>query len=314
MSQRVVYLNGRFVPESEARLSIYDSALTLGDAAFEVTRTYAHRPFRLREHLLRLKHSLDVLEIGLPMPLDELQQRTLETLQQNLSTDDADVDWNIIHNVSRGPSASFREAFAAEQLRPTVVISCFPLLWKMAALSEDYESGVDLVVPRQRSLPASLLDASIKTRSRVHYQLANLQAERACPGATAILVDPEGFLTEGTSGNVFLVRDGRLVTPEARNLLAGVTRDEVIALAHRLGIPVREANVTPEEAQSAGEMFVTSTSIGIVHARSFAGRPVADGSLGPLTARLRAALIDEVGLDFVAQARRYRQRLEQAGP
>ncbi|MEX0714256.1 MAG: aminotransferase class IV [Pirellulales bacterium] len=306
--QRVVYFNGRFVSEAEARLSIYDSALTLGEMAFEVTRTCGHQPFRLREHLERLFHSMSVMRIDPMLSIDELHDLTLETLRLNLQSEPADVDWNIIHNVSPGPSAAFREAFSHEEIRPTVIISCFPLEVRLAALAPAYDRGLDLVVPPQRSLPGELLDSSIKTRSRLHYQLANLQAHEKSPGATAVLVDSDGYLTEGTSGNVFVVQAGRLLTPCPRNLLPGVTRHVVLELAGRLGIPSGERDLTTADAAAADEIFLTSTSIGLLHGRSWEGRLIHEGRLGPLTARLRAAFHGEVRLDLAAQARLYASR------
>ncbi|MBI3465394.1 MAG: aminotransferase class IV [Planctomycetes bacterium] len=309
MSRRVVYFNNRFIPEKDARVSIYDSGLTAGDMAFEVTRTYRHQPFRLRGHLERLFSSLAALWITLPLGMDELERLTLETLARNLPTEADDVDWNIIHNVSRGPAAGFRDAFSPEDRRPTLIISCYPLLAKMAALAPAYSTGLDLVVPPQRALPAELFESHIKTRSRLHYKLADLQAAEIRPGAFALLVDPDGFLTECTSGNVFLVRDGELLTPEPRNLLLGVTREMVLHLAGELGIPAREANLTAAESLSAQEMFVTSTSIGILHARTFEGHLIGDGSAGPITKRLRAAFESAVGVNFAQQAESYARRM-----
>ena len=305
MSERVVYFNGRIIPEREARVSIFDSALQLGDMAFEVTRTYHGEPYRLRDHLRRLWNSMTALSIEPGLTADELERITLEVLAQNRATETPDVDWNVIHDISRGPASAFREAFAPDELRPTVIVACYPLAAKMAALAPAYETGVDLVVPAQRSLPTDLFDSAIKCRSRAHYQLANLQAHAIRPGSTAVLLDPAGFITEGTSGNVFFVHGGRLLTPTARNILPGITRGVVLDLAARLGIPALETDVPLAEALAAEEMFVTSTSIGILHARTFEGLAVGNGSLGLITAQLRAALTTEVGLDFAAQAKAY---------
>lgn len=308
MSQRVVYFNGRIVPEREARVSIYDSALQLGDMAFEVTRTIRHAPFKLSAHLERLRRSMRALSIDPGLTNDELERITLDVVDRNLPTEADDVDWNIVHDVSRGPAAAFRGAFTQDELRPTVVVACYPLAGKMAALAPAYESGIDLVVPDQRSLPHGLLDAGIKCRSRVHYQLANLQAEAKLRGSTAVLLDPDGYVTEGTSGNVFFVKDGALLTPTTRNILPGVTRGVVLDLARRLGLKVGESHLTQADAAAADEAFVTSTSIGIVHARSFEGRVISGGAIGPVTQRLREAFTAEVGLDFAAQAASYAAR------
>ncbi len=306
---RIVYFNGRFLPEREARLSIYDSALLLGDMAYEVTRTIRQRPYRLRDHLERLWRSLAVLRIDPLLSIEALEQITLETLAQNLPLEGADVDWNIMHDVSRGPGDDYHTAFATEEMRPTVLVSCFPLTEKLARLAPSFTSGVDLVVPAQRSIPSIVLDSHFKSRSRVHFQLANLQARELLPGSTAALVDPDGYLTEGTSGNLFCVEQGQLITPTARNILPGVTRDLVLQLASCLGIPATETDLTVERARRCEEMFVTSTSIGILHARSFQRRTIGNGKLGPLTSRLRAALYEEIGLDFSAQSQAYAAKL-----
>lgn len=311
MSRRVVYFNGHFVPEAEARVSIYDSALVVGDMAYEVTRTIGHRPFRLEQHIERLRHSLNAMQIDPGMSDHELSRCTLETLHRNLPTEAGDVEWNIIHNISRGPAGAFRQAFSAEETRPTVSIGCFPLTHRQAALASAYRTGVDLVVPQQRSIPSQLLDSSIKTRSRWHLQLANMQADDKCAGSTAVLIDPDGYMTEGTNGNVFLVHGGRLLTPTTRNLLPGITRGLILDLARRIGIPTAEADINLAEAARADEMFMTSTSIGILHARSFEGESIAGGNLGPITTRLRKALSDEIGLDFAAEAQRYAEAINQ---
>ena len=309
MTQRVVYFNGRFVAESEAKVSIYDSAVAYGDMAFEVTRTIRQKPFRLDEHLQRLWRTLEAIHTEPGMDMAALEAITLETLAKNLPTEDADVDWQITHNISRGPLPMYRDAFAEEELRPTVIVSCYPLIEKLGRLADAYDTGLDLVVPPQPAIPGELLDPRLKTRSRLHYQLANLQAQEIRKGASAVLKGLDGYLTEGTSGNLFIVRDGALLTP-AVNLLPGVTRALVLDLAERLGIEAEETDVSYSDAQAADEMFLTSTSIGILHARTFEGRLVSNGQIGPLTGRLRQTLFDDLGLDLAAQARSYAKRLD----
>lgn len=310
MSARVVYFNGDFVPESAARISIYDSALVMGDMAYEVTRTFRQRPFRVREHLQRLFHSLDVLRIDPGLDLDALHRATLDTLARNVPSEAPDVDWNIIHNVSRGPAAGFYDTFGPEERQPTVVISCHPLLHKLASLADAYDSGLDVLVSDQHAIPSSLIDASIKTRSRWYFQLANLQVAARQRGAWPVMVDPAGYLTESTSANLFLVRHGEVLTPPPHKVLHGVTRDLVLQLSGELGITSRETDLTPDDAQHADEFFLTSTSIGLLHVRSFQGMRIGDGRLGSVSQRLRQALGEKVGIDFAAQARSYAERLK----
>ena len=111
MSRRVVYFNSEFVQEREAGVSIFDSSLMFGDMAFEQTRTFGHQPFRLRQHLKRLYGSLRLLEINPGLTLQEMEDLTLETLAKNLSTEPDDVDWQIMHDVSRGPLTPYRSLF-----------------------------------------------------------------------------------------------------------------------------------------------------------------------------------------------------------
>ena len=304
MSQRIVYFNGEFVPESQARVSIYDSALTMGDMAFEVTRTVHGRPFRLDDHLARLYHTLDALRIDCGLSVAEMRAITEVTLARNLPTEPAEVDWNVIHNVSRGPTAAnfaaLRRGNATDRDRELLFAGGKARLAGRCLRDRHRRRGAGTALDSRR--PARRF---AENRSRLHYQLANLQANEMRPGAWAILTDPAGHLTEGTSGNVFLVRHGMLMTPKAENLLPGITRQMVLELAVGAKIRVLESDLTPADAAEADEMFMTSTSIGILHVRNFAGRVIGAGGIGPITARLRASLCDAVGLDFAAQAARY---------
>jgi branched-chain amino acid aminotransferase len=253
MSKRTVYFNGQLVPECEARVSIFDSALMYGDMAFEMTRTFGHKPFKLREHLERLYASLRLLEIDCGLSIDEMEQATISTLEANLSTEAEDVDWQIMHDVSRGPLSLYRSVFPAG-LQPTVSINCWPMISHMGSFAPKYRSGVNLMIPAQQTLPAHLVDLKAKTRSRIHYRTAELQAARAGEGCLPLLLDPDGYLAEGSGWNIFLVKDGIIYTPEPRNVLRGISRDETIRLARSLGIEVQEINLGRYEALMADEM------------------------------------------------------------
>jgi branched-chain amino acid aminotransferase len=308
MSKRVVYFSGKYVPESEACVSIFDSALMFGDMAFEMTRTFNANPFKLREHLQRLYASLRLLEIDCGLTIDEMEQVTAEALARNIPTEADDMDWWIMHNVSRGPLGLYRSVFP-DGIRPTVTISTWPLITHMGSFAPTYDTGVQLAIPAQRALPADLLDPKAKTRSRLHYQLAQLQAARMGEGVWPILLDPDGFLAEGPGWNIFLVKAGTIYTPEPRNILLGVSRDTTIGLARDLGIPVVETNLGRYEALQADELFCTSTSYCIVHGASFEGQTVGDGKPGPICRKLADAWKKLTGVDVIAQAHDYARRL-----
>lgn len=308
MSGRIVFLNGRFLPESQARISIFDSGLVMGDMVFESTRTFAGEPFALNTHLLRLFGSLEILQIDCGLTRDELETLTRETLDRNRETESPDMEWQIIHNISPGPVEVFQAAFS-EGIRPTVCINCWPLIPQLARFAEAYSHGVSLVIPEQRALPPRLMNPHAKTRSRVHAKIAQLQANQKEPHSWPLLLDEEGYLAEGPSWNLFLVRDGRLLTPTTRNVLPGVSRTVTIQLAHELGIPVDETDLSPQDAHTAQEMFCTATSFCVIPVRSFEGTPLDSNRSGSITQRLSEAWRKHVSVDFIAQAQDFAQRL-----
>ena len=308
MSKRVVYFNGHYVDESEARVSIFDSALMFGDMVFEITRTFVGKPFALSAHLKRLYASLRLLEIDCELTIDEMQRLTLKTLERNRPSESADMEWWIMHDVSRGPLPLYKTAFP-DGIRPTVTISAWPLITHMGSFAPTYETGAHIAIPAQRTLPAELLEPKAKNRSRLHYQMAQLQAKRMGDDIWPLLLDPDGFLAEGPGWNIFLVSDGVLYTPEPRNILLGVSRATTIRLARELGISVVETNLGRYEALQADELFCTSTSYCLVHGTTFEGQTVGDGTPGPVFRKLTEAWKELAGVDFIAQSHDYAERL-----
>ncbi len=235
---RVVYLNGEMVAEADARISIYDSALMFGDMVFEMTRSFGKRQFRLRDHLERLYASMTAVRIPQPMSIEEMERLCMDVQQAN-EPSFADTDEHrLMVNVSRGPLGFYREVLGRTE--PTVVIADFPLRWTVSAMAHLFDSGINAVIPSQRAIPGHLLDPKIKSRSRLHYQMANIEvANFAGRDNWALLLDPDGYIAEGTGDNFFLVSGGELLTPEPRNILRGISRAYVFELAAELGIPCR---------------------------------------------------------------------------
>jgi branched-chain amino acid aminotransferase len=179
----------------------------------------------------------------------------------------------------------------------------------MGKFAPSYDSGVNVVIPAQQTIPAHIVDMKAKTRSRLHYLTALLQAKRMGQGAWPVLLDPDGFLAEGPGWNIFLVKNGTVYSPEPRNILLGVSRMTIAELAHDLDIPFRETNLGRYEALQADEVFCTATTYCLVHASTFEGQRVGDGKPGPVVRKLTEAWKKKVGVDFVAQAKDYAQRL-----
>lgn len=307
MKPRKVYFNGQYVSEQEARVSIFDSALMFGDMVFDMTRTYRQQPFRLRQHLERIYAGLRYYEIDCGMTIGEMEDATLQTLALNLDALEG-AEAQIMHNISRGPLGVYKSVFDG-RLRPTITINCWPYWWHLAPYGPMYRNGVHAVIPTQRSVPAHLIDPKVKNRSRVYYQMANMQAQKTDPRAWALLTDDQGLVTEGTGFNFFIVRNGKVMTPPGRNILLGVSRGAAMELLEKMGTPAAERDFGLYEAVNADEAFFTATSFAIMPVTKLNGRPVGDGQPGPLTKKLIEAWSTMVGVDIVAQADEYAERV-----
>ncbi len=297
---RQVYLSGKMVPESEARISIFDSAVMLGDSLTESTRTFRHQPFRLDEHVARLYRSLKVARVDAGLSPAELTQATLRVLEANRSLMGSDDDCWIVHNISRG---LMRPGPSPSQTNPaTVMIFTTPM--DLRGWARYYTEGCHAVTSFSRAVPAQSLDARIKNRSRLFYTLADAEARLVDPEAQCVILDTDGYVAENKGGNVFAVVEGVLSTPTTENCLAGISRQTVLELAVELGIPTRETRLQPYDCYTADEVFFTSTPYCIMPATRFNGLPVADGRVGPITRQLLAAWSERVGMDIIAQAQR----------
>lgn len=308
MAVRKVYFNGKFVSEQEARISIFDSALMFGDMVFEMTRTYGQRPFRLLAHLERAYAGLRYLGVDCGLTLEEMEQATLRTLELNLPALEG-AEAQIMHNISRGPLSVYKSVFDG-RLAPTVTINCWPYWWHLASYGPLYRQGVSAIITAQRSVPAHLIDPKIKNRSRIYYQMANQQAQKADPSAWALLTDDQGLITEGTGSNFFIVRNGRVYTASGRNILLGVTRRAVLDLLAELDVGASEEDFGLYEVVNADEAFFTATSFAIMPCTRINGQPIGDGQPGPITRKVMAAWNSMVGVDIVAQADAYAEKVK----
>ncbi len=297
--QRIVYLSGAMVPESEAKISIFDSAVMLGDSLTESTRTFGHKPFRLDEHLTRLYRSLKVSRVDPGLSPAEMKRVTLDLLEANQSLMGPNDDCWIVHNVSRGlmkPGPSTAQANPA-----TIMIFTAPM--DLRGWARYYTEGCHAVTSISRAVPAQSLDARIKNRSRLFYTLADQEARLVDSEAQCVILDIDGNVSENKGGNVFAVVDGKLLTPTTENCLAGISRQTVLELAVELNIPVSEMRLQTYDFYTADEMFFTSTPYCIMPATRFNGLQIGDGRVGSITKRLLAAWSDRVGVDIVGQAR-----------
>ena len=294
-NQRVAYFNGAIVPESEVKVSFRDRGFKYGDAAFDTTRSFGHRIFRLDEHLDRFYRSLRYLRLDPGLSKAELKRISEDVFERNRHLLDADEDYWLSQRVSRGADPGY-----GVETGPTVIVECAPL--PLAPRARLYRDGIEVVVPSVRRTSPSAVSPRAKTHNYLNMVVADFEAKNATPDAWAVLLDENGNLAEGQGSNIFLVQDGRLLTPRERYVLPGVSRQTTIELAAKLGAPCEEKDLDLYDAAVADEIFLTSTSLCICPVASVNGGRVGDGTIpGPLTKRLMDAYCELVDFDFVAQ-------------
>ncbi|MDF1795425.1 MAG: aminotransferase class IV [Coxiellaceae bacterium] len=310
-SGRVVYMNGELVKELDAKISIYDSALMFGDMVFEMTRSFNKKQFKLREHLQRLLESVRYAHIPFKMTIDELEAACQQTIEANEPLFNNNDEHRLMINISRGPLSLYAPVFGGV-MQPTVVIADFPLKWTVAAMAPLFDMGINAVIPSQRAIPASLLEPKVKNRSRIHYMMANIEVAQ-CKGENnwALLLDPDGFVAEGTGDNFFIVKDNVIITPEPRNILRGISRAYIFELAEQLGIPCVEKNIEPFDVMMADEAFMTATPFCILPVTGLNGGKIGAGCKGAVTQRLLHQWSDNVGVDIEQQIKDYAKELSE---
>jgi branched-chain amino acid aminotransferase len=287
------------VAEADAKISIFDSAVLLGDTVTESTRTFGHAPFKLEQHVARLYKSLKVTRIDPGMNADEMLRVTLRMLESNLPTYREHEDCWIVHNISRGRSVPGPDP-TVQRSPATVMIYTQPM--DLRGWAKFYTEGCHAVTPMSRIIPSQSLDARIKNRSRMAYTLAEMEVKLVDPEAQSVILDLHGNVAENKGGNVFVVSDGVLKTPRATNCLAGISRETVMQLARNMSIGVEETELQPYDLYTADEVFFTSTPYCIMPATKFNGLLVGDGQVGPMTQRLLGAWSKLVGIDIAEQA------------
>lgn len=275
---RHAFLNGRVVPEAEARIPVDDRAVLFADAAYETLRTYGGTIFRFPEHLRRLHETLDAMGLVLPWSDDEITVGTRALIEA-----EGHAESRIRITVTGG-----RHDGAIRLKRghpPNLIVTAEALVPPPPAA---YRDGVDV-----RISPETVPDNSPLARIKTVVRLAHLMAkeEAIAHGAwDSLFLDDHGLLLEGTATNIFLVVDGVLTTPSLDcAILAGVTRDLVIEVARSEGVPLHEGRIPRLAIAAASEAFLTSTTIELLPVRAIEGRPVGDGKPGPVRAKLHRA-------------------------
>jgi branched-chain amino acid aminotransferase len=274
-----IYLDGKFVDQADAKVSVFDHGLLYGDGIFEGIRLYQGNIFRLDEHLERLEYSAKALLLKMPLSRQEIAEATCETCRQNNLT-----DGYIRLVVTRGVG----DLGLSPWLCPTP--SLFIIADKIALYpSEHYTTGLSIVtVPTRRTNPAALSPA-VKSLNYLNNILAKIEARQA--GALeAILLNDQGYVAECTGDNIFIVHKGEILTPAAsQGALKGITRDTIFDIAKEIGVPIREADLTRYDVWCADECYLTGTGAEVIPVVKLDGREIGTGKPGAITQKVLAA-------------------------
>jgi branched-chain amino acid aminotransferase len=273
-----IYMNGKYYSKADAKVSVYDHGLLYGDGVFEGIRAYGGRIFRLREHVERLYKSAHTIMLSIPLTPEEMMNAVAATVREN-GLKDAYI--RLI--VTRGVGKLGLNPFNCET--PQVIIIADKIVLYPKAF---YEKGLSVItVPTQRNL-GEAVNPRIKSLNYLNNIMAKIEAANAGVHE-AIMLNTYGFVSECTGDNLFVVRKGALETPALyMGVLEGITRDEVIALAARDKIEVRETVLTRHDIFNADECFLTGTAAEIIPVVKVDGRVIGDGKPGPMTRRLMA--------------------------
>lgn len=268
-----VYLNGEFMPDTEAHIPVLDRGFIFGDGVYEVIPVYGGNLFRFREHLQRLQNSLDALKIRNPLSENEWQQALTELINHN---DGGDL--SLYLQITRGSAE--RDHAIPENSTPTVFAMCNKL----------------------KSLPIETIKNGVAaiTLDDIRWQRCHIKAISLLPnvllrqealdrGAAEAILIRDGFATEGAASNLFAVINGVITTPpKSPLLLPGITRDLVLELVSNNNLPCQEKEISLEDLQQADEIWLTSSTKEILSVTQLNGKPVADGTPGPLYRRALA--------------------------
>jgi len=277
---RTVYVNGDYLPEDQGKISIFDRGFLFADGVYEVTAVLNGRLVDYDPHMERLERSLGELRIGWPCSKDELKAMHLEMIRRN-----ALKEGIIYMQVTRG--AADRDFKFPKDAKPTLV--AFTQEMRLAD-NPNAVVGVKVVtIPdirwQRRDIKSVMLLAPVLGKQEAYEK-----------GAHEGWMVEDGFVTEGTSSNAYIVKDGKVITrPLSNSILAGCTRRSLFRLAKEHGVEIEERRFTPEEAYAADEAFLTSASQFVMPIVEIDGKRVGGGQPGPVTRKLRDLFLAEAG-------------------
>ncbi len=292
----IINLNGQIIPIDEAKVSVFDRSFLFGDSVYEVIRTYHAQPFRLKEHLVRLEKSAKICQMKLSQTSQEYEReviRSIQTYQAQPGRQKEDVYVRLI--VSRGAG---KIGFGLKNLEtPTLYsiivepISMFP--------NKSFQEGTRLQISDRMRNPPLALDPAMKSGNYLNSLLAFLTAAEASFD-DAVLLDSQGFVSEGTTFNIFYVNRGIVATPPNDvGILDGITRRLIIDVCIKLGIPCREVRFPKEYLYTADEVFISGSVKEIIPVTQLDQKKIGNGKPGPITTRLKQAFDAQIESEMI---------------
>jgi branched-chain amino acid aminotransferase len=273
-----VYIDGKFYPKAEAKISVFDHGFLYGDGIFEGIRLYKGCVFRLEEHLERLEMSAKALCLNMPWTRKEISDIVCESCRRNKLT-----DGYIRLVVSRG----FGDLGLSPKNCPKPSIICIADSIKLYP-EELYNTGMKIITAPTRRVSPAALPPMIKSLNYLNNILAKMEAQQH-GFHECLMLNEQGYVSECTGDNVFLIHKGKLITPASHSgALVGITRQVAIEVAQALNIPVVETNITRYDVWNADECFLTGTAAEVIPVIEVDARTIGTGKPGPLTAKILA--------------------------
>lgn len=274
-SEPIIYMNGEFLPQSKANISVLDHGLLYGDGCFDAWCGKNGFIFQLDPHLERLYRSMFALKIDCPMPIEEMRAKIIETVYLN-SLSDFYIKVVITRGISPHPVIDPRKCE-----KPSVIIFARPSQYEVSP--EKKESGIRVKVISIKRVPHDSLEPQVKNLNYLNIVLGKMEAW-ACGFDEAVMLDHQGYITECSGFNIMAVTGNKLFTP-SRGVLAGITRHSVKTMAQELGMEVEEGFYTTHDFISADEVFLTNTVSGISPVTDIDGWKIGAGKPGPYTGK-----------------------------
>lgn len=273
----IIYIDGKYVPEGMAKVSVFDHGLLYGDGVFEGIRAYNGRVFRLKEHIDRLYDSAKTVDIKPPISKEEMTEAICETLRRNKLR-----DAYIRPIITRGVGDLGLDPRRCKKASVIVIA----VTWG-AMYGDLYEKGLKAITVSVRRNAAESLPPNVKSLNYLNNILAKIEANYK--GADeAIFFDTNGYLAEGSGDNLYIVKNGEIITPHTLNNLRGITRMVVKEIAESLGIPFREQNLGYFDLYTADELVCSGTAAELAPITWVDGRVIGTGKVGPITRQLMA--------------------------